>query len=115
MTGNTIFDKILRGEIPSDKVYENDSVFSFRDINPQAPTHVLVIPKKAIVDFSGLKGWNSQDVGNFFKGVAETAAVLGLEEGGYRVVLNNGKAAGQDVPYLHAHILSGRKLTWPPG
>lgn len=112
---DTIFDKILSGDIPVDSVYEDDDVLAFRDINPKAPIHVLVIPKKRVTRFSELAAGNVEDVGRFFTATSKVAASLGLDKDGYRVVLNNGSDGGQEVEYLHAHILGGRKLTWPPG
>jgi histidine triad (HIT) family protein len=88
---------------------------AFRDINAQAPTHVLVIPKKKVARFADLENQPAMDVGEFFKKVAFIARELGLNEGGYRVVINNGDDGQQTVEYMHAHILGGRSLTWPPG
>jgi histidine triad (HIT) family protein len=112
---DTIFDKILRGDIPAQKVHEDEHVLAFRDVNPQAPTHVLVIPKRKVARFAGLKDLPTTDVGEFFQGVARVAAKLGLEGNGYRIVINNGRDAQQTVEYIHAHILGGRGLSWPPG
>ena len=115
MTRDTLFDMILAGEIPADKVFEDDDVLAFRDINPQAPTHVLVIPKKRVSRFAELRERDPGDVGRFFAGVSRVAADLGLDADGYRVVVNNGRDGQQTVEYLHAHILGGRPMTWPPG
>lgn len=112
---NTIFDKILSGDIPVDPVYEDKDVLAFRDINPKAPVHVLVIPKQRVSRFSELAGGDPQEIGRFFVGVSKVASILNLDSSGYRIVLNNGSDGGQEVEYLHAHILGGRKLTWPPG
>lgn len=112
---DTIFDKILRKEVPATFVFENDDVFAFKDINPTAPVHVLVVPK---VRFRSLLEAGAQDpamLGRYLQGVSATAHALGLDEGGYRVVFNNGPDAQQSVPYLHAHIIGGRRLSWPPG
>lgn len=111
----TIFDKILAGKIPADVVYQDEWVFAFRDINPQAPTHVLVIPKKRCARFEDLKSQAALDVGEFFKRVSFVAEKLGLEKHGYRIVINNGAHGQQTVEYIHAHILGGRQLHWPPG
>ncbi len=111
----TIFDKVLRREIPAHIVYEDDFILAFRDIHPQAPVHVLVIPKKKVARFSDLEGSSVQDVGEFFKGVSRVAKELHLDGPGYRIVVNNGRDGQQTVEYLHAHILGGRGLTWPPG
>ena len=115
MAGETIFEKILAKEIPSESVYEDDDVYAFRDIEPQAPTHVLVIPKRKIERFQHLKRTDPAEAGIFFAKVALVAEKLGLEPDGYRVVINNGKYGQQTVEYLHAHILGGRQMTWPPG
>lgn len=111
----TIFDQILAKKIPVDIVHEDESILAFRDNNAQAPVHVLVIPKKKIARFANFDQWNDQDVGVFFKRVAHVAEVLGLTDSGYRIVINNGRDAQQSVEYLHAHILGGRPMTWPPG
>ena len=115
MSDDTIFDKILRKEIPSEAVYEDDDVYAFRDIEPQAPVHVLVIPRKKLESFTDLAHADQKHVGAFMSGVARVARELGLEEDGYRVVFNTGPDALQTVQYLHAHIIGGRKLSWPPG
>ena len=115
MSEQTIFDQILRGDIPSEKVYENEDIYAFRDINPQAPIHVIVIPKKKVESFADLKGYPAEEIGRFMRGVSQTAAELGLEENGYRIVLNNGRHGQQTVRYLHAHIIGGKQLSWPPG
>lgn len=111
----TIFDKIIAGKIPAERVYEDEAVVAFRDIQPQAPVHVLVVPRLRLRSLAETPEADSAAVGAFLKGVAKTAAVLGLEENGYRVVFNTGRDALQSVEYLHAHILGGRKLSWPPG
>ena len=111
----TIFEKILKREIPATVVYEDDDIFAFNDIAPQAPIHVLVIPKKKITSFNDLKDLSESSVGTLFKGVSKVAQKLGLYEDGYRVVLNSGKHGQQTVEYIHAHIIGGRQLQWPPG
>lgn len=111
----TIFERILEGEIKADVVFENDHVLAFNDIDPQAPVHVLVIPKKKIAGFPDLSGADDAYTGGFFKHVAEVAKQLGLEKDGYRIVLNSGRHGQQSVQYLHAHILGGRQMSWPPG
>lgn len=115
MSEDTVFDKILRREIPSEAVYEDDDVYAFRDIEPQAPTHVLVIPKRKMESFADLADARPADVACLMQGVSRVARELGLDERGYRVVFNTGPDALQSVAYLHAHILGGRKLSWPPG
>lgn len=112
---DTIFDKILRKEIPADVVHEDEHILAFRDINPQAPVHILVIPKTRMVSFADLKTQDPRVVADFITGVSSLAQNLGLENDGYRVVFNTGSNGGQEVPYLHAHILGGRRLQWPPG
>lgn len=109
----TIFGAILRGEIPSDKVYEDDLVYAFRDINPAAPTHILVIPKKYVVNCMDCGEEDKEMLGHLMVTAAKIAQDEGLE--GYRFVINNGAAAGQTVFHLHAHIIGGRDLSWPPG
>lgn len=115
MSEKTLFDKILAGEIPSDTVYQDNDIYAFRDINPQAPVHVLVIPKRKMESFADVKEGEKAEVGAFMQGVSRVAAELGLERDGYRVVFNTGAHGQQTVQYIHAHILGGRQLTWPPG
>ena len=105
-----IFCKIIAGEIPSTKVYEDDRILAFRDINPQAPTHSLVIPKTHIPSVDGITAENSGIVAQIFEVIPKIAAAEGLQ-GGYRVVSNCGEAAGQTVPHLHFHILGGKTLS----
>ena len=105
-----VFAKILRGEIPTDKIYEDEYTIAFADIHPKAPTHVLVIPKNAYVDFNDLMDKASQDeVNGIFKAVQNVAKQLGIIECGYRLLMNVGSGAGQEVPHLHIHILSNKK------
>lgn len=106
---NCLFCKIIAGDIPSTKVYEDDSVLAFRDIAPQAPTHILVIPKTHIGSVAEVSGENSAVVAHIFEVIPQIAAAEGLENG-YRVVSNCGADAGQTVPHLHFHILGGKKL-----
>lgn len=115
MSETTIFDKIVAKEINADLVYEDEHVLAFNDINPQAPVHVLVIPKKKVANFSEFANKGNDETGALFKGVAKVANKLGLSENGYRVVVNCGKDGQQTVNYIHAHILGGRQLNWPPG
>ena len=113
-TANCLFCRILRGEIPAKKVHEDDHVFAFEDVNPQAPTHVLIIPKK---HFAGLKEAQAADaeiIGRCHLAAALIARQRNIEQG-YRTVLNVGPGAGQSVFHLHVHLLGGRPLTWPPG
>ncbi len=105
-----IFCSIINGEIPSSKVYENDSVFAFDDINPKAPVHVLIIPKKHIPDINSLDINSSKVLGDIFLAAARVAEIKGIKESGYRVVVNNGPDAGQEVFHLHIHVLGGTHL-----
>ncbi len=108
-----LFCSIVSGEIPSNKVYEDVLCYAFYDIAPQAPTHFLVIPKTHIGSVSEITEENCAVVGHIFQVIAQLAKELGLES--YRVVSNIGEQAGQSVPHLHFHVLSGRDMTWPPG
>ncbi len=115
MAEDTIFDRIIRKEIPAKVVFEDDDVFAFHDISPQAPVHVLVLPKKKVRNFTQLADCSSAEVGAFFRGVSAVAKKLGLAENGYRVVLNCGRDGQQTVDYIHAHVIGGRQMEWPPG
>ena len=108
-----LFCKIAAGEIPSNKVYEDELVYAFYDIDPQAPTHFLVIPKAHIGSVAEVTGDNSAVVAHIFEVIAKVTKQLGLDS--YRVVSNIGEQAGQSVHHLHFHVLSGRDMTWPPG
>lgn len=109
-----LFCKILAGEIPSEKVYEDERVYAFYDIEPQAPVHFLVIPKAHIPSADHVNEENADEVGHIFATIARLSRELGLEKG-YRVVNNCGEDAQQTVRHLHFHVLAGRKLSWPPG
>jgi histidine triad (HIT) family protein len=111
----TLFEKIAAREIPADIVYEDDLVLAFRDIKPAAPVHVLLVPKKAIPRLAEAAPDDHPVLGHLLLKAAEVAAKLGLAQGGYRLVINNGPNAGESVPHLHCHILGGRYLSWPPG
>jgi len=111
----TIFAKILSGEIPADLVYEDQDAIAFRDINPQAPTHILVIPRKALVSAAHATAEDTHLMGRLMLVAAEVARQQGLEEEGYRLVTNIGRNGGQSVCHLHIHVLGGRALGWPPG
>ncbi|HKI69119.1 MAG TPA: histidine triad nucleotide-binding protein [Verrucomicrobiae bacterium] len=111
----TLFEKIVAREIPAKIVFEDDLVLAFHDINPQAPTHVLIIPKKPIPRMAEATPEDHQVLGHLLLKAAEVAEKLGLNEGGYRLVFNNGPDAGEAVPHLHCHIIGGRKMNWPPG
>jgi len=109
----TLFEKIVARQIPADIVYEDEQTLAFRDIHPQAPVHVLVIPKAPLVQLSAATEADAALLGRVMLAVQRTAAALGLSD--YRVVINNGAGAGQSVFHLHAHVLAGRPLSWPPG
>lgn len=111
----TIFDKIIAKEIDANVVFENEYVLSFKDVNPQAPIHILVLPKIKAKNMNDTLEMQAEYLGHFWHGIVQTATTLGLLSKGYRVVINNGKDAMQSVDYLHAHILAGRQLQWPPG
>lgn len=113
--GDTIFGKIIRREIPANIVYEDDFCLAFTDINPQAPTHILVIPKKPIPKLSAADTEDKELLGHMLLTVKQVADQAGLAETGYRVVINTGDDGGQTVFHLHMHILGGRSLHWPPG
>ena len=109
----TIFKKIIDGEIPADIVYQDDRCVAFRDIDPQAPTHILVVPRKEI---PSLVSADPEDLlGHLLLKAAEVARSEGLDENGYRVVVNVGRDGGQAVDHLHLHVLGGRRMLWPPG
>lgn len=110
-----LFCKILDGDIPCDKVYDNDHVIAFRDVNPQAPTHILVIPRQHISTVNDLTEDNKNIVGEMMLAAKQVAKQEGMEETGYRLVMNCNEGAGQTVFHIHLHILGGRSLNWPPG
>jgi histidine triad (HIT) family protein len=110
----TIFGRMISREIPADIVYEDELCLAFRDINPQAPTHVLLVPKKEIVKLSDATPEDAALLGHMMVTVGKIARDLGIEDA-FRVVVNNGAEAGQSVFHLHLHILSGRPFRWPPG
>ena len=111
----TLFGRILAGEIPCKKVYEDDHTLAFHDINPQAPVHVLVIPKKNIANMIDAQEEDALILGRVLLAAKRVAVVTGIAESGYRLVVNNGAGAGQTVFHLHCHVLGGRALSWPPG
>ncbi|MFP4466576.1 MAG: histidine triad nucleotide-binding protein [Candidatus Goldiibacteriota bacterium] len=110
-----MFCRIIKGEIPSIKIYEDELVYAFEDINPQAPVHVLIIPKKHFASLNEMKKEDEQTVGHIFLIAAKIAEEKGIEKAGYRTVFNTNKSAGQVVFHLHAHLLGGRDFSWPPG
>lgn len=110
-----LFCRMIAGEIPADVVYENDAVVAVRDINPQAPTHVLVIPREHIETLNDLDASHAQLLSEIFAAAREIAKSEGIDEKGYRTVFNCNAGAGQSVFHLHLHVLGGRALEWPPG
>lgn len=111
---STLFGKIIRREIPADIVYEDELCLAFRDVNPQAPTHVLLIPKKEIPRLADAKPEDQALLGHLMLAAGKVAKSLGVEDA-FRVAINNGADVGQSVFHLHLHILAGRKFRWPPG
>ena len=109
-----LFCRIVAGEIPSDRVFEDDAVIAFRDINPRAPTHLLLVPRRHVADVQHLTDADGDLLASLFGAVRKLAADAGLESG-YRVVTNVGPDAGQTVFHLHLHLLGGRTMSWPPG
>jgi histidine triad (HIT) family protein len=112
---NNIFQKIIARQIPADIVYEDDLVLAFRDLNAQAPVHVLIVPKKDIPRLSDAGPDDHKLLGHLLLKAAEIAARLGLDKTGFRLVINNGPDAGESVAHLHCHIMGGRRMSWPPG
>ena len=110
-----IFCKIIKGDIPSKKIYEDDKVLAFYDISPEAPVHFLVIPKEHIESANSIKEENSEIIAHVFCVINKLVSDLGIAESGYRIVNNCGKDGGQTVSHMHFHILGGRSLEWPPG
>jgi len=110
-----LFCKIARREIPASVVYEDERVLAFNDINPQAPTHLLIIPKRHIATLNDLSTEDDRLVGELVRRAAAIAAERGLAAGGYRTVFNTNREAGQTVFHIHLHLLGGRQMTWPPG
>ncbi len=114
MSEKTVFKRIIDGEIPADKLYEDEQCLAFRDIRPQAPNHVLVIPKKEITSIDEVQDEDQALLGHMWCVIRDLANYLGMDNG-YRVVVNCGADGGQDVPHLHFHLLGGRQMKWPPG
>ncbi len=116
MTDETcLFCKIIAGEIPSDTVYEDDSIVAFNDINPVAPVHQLIIPRRHVESAADLGHAHADLLGQLFEVAASLAAKAGLPDKGYRLVTNVGADGGQSVPHLHFHLIGGRRMAWPPG
>lgn len=112
---DTIFSKIIRREIPAEIVFEDDNVLGFRDVNAQAPTHVLFITKRAIATLNDLADGDAELIGRLVLSATAYAKELGLADAGYRLVINCNEDGGQSVYHLHLHLLAGRRMTWPPG
>ncbi|CAA6817811.1 MAG: Histidine triad protein [uncultured Thiotrichaceae bacterium] len=112
---NCLFCKMVAGDIPADVVYENDDVLAFRDINPQAPVHILIIPKKHVATLNDVVEEDAMLMGKLFLAAKEIAEAEGVADEGYRTVVNCGASAGQSVFHVHMHVLAGRPLQWPPG
>ena len=110
-----LFCKIISGEIPSSKVYEDEFVYAFNDISPEAPVHVLIVPKEHISSANDINESNADVVAKIFLAAKKIAEEKGIAEGGYRIVNNCGENGGQTVKHLHFHLLGGRSLAWPPG
>ncbi len=115
MAEETIFSKIIRREIAADIVHEDDVCLAFRDINPQAPTHILIIPKEPLVGLQEATPQHRDALGHLLVAARQIAEREGIAEGGYRCVINAGPDGGQEVYHLHLHLLGGRSLQWPPG
>ena len=113
----TLFEKIIAGEIPGDVVWQDDQVFAFRDIDPQAPEHVLIIPKRPIPRVGEAVESDGEVLGNLLLAAGKVAEILGVNstDKGFRLVINNGRDGGEAVPHLHVHLLAGRQMKWPPG
>lgn len=115
MGDDCVFCRIARGEIPAKIVREDDDTVAFRDIDAKAPTHVLVIPRRHIASVNDLAPADGPLIGQLFAAARDVAAMDGLTDGGYRLVINNGEDAGQSVAHIHLHVLGGRRMSWPPG
>lgn len=111
----TLFSKIIKREIPADIIYEDDEVLAFTDVNPQAPTHFLVIPKQAIATVNDIQPEQAELVGKLVLAAQKLAREKGIADDGYRLVMNCNEGAGQTVFHIHLHVLGGRSMTWPPG
>ena len=114
MSSDCLFCKILAGEIPADVVYESETAVAFRDVNPQAPTHVLIIPRKHIATINDIEDEDHDVIGSLYTAAKSIAAGEGIAEDGYRAVMNCNESAGQSVFHIHLHILGGRPMGWPP-
>ncbi len=114
-TTDCLFCRIVAGEIPADVVYSTDHSLAFRDLNPQAPVHVLVVPRRHVDDAAVLHPGDADVLSDMFTAAARVAEVEGIAERGYRLLFNVGEDASNSVPHLHLHVLGGRRLAWPPG
>lgn len=112
---DTIFGKIVRGEIPADKVYEDAELLAFRDVSPTAPTHILIIPKRPIPTLDAAQDSDADLLGKMMLRAASIARQEGIADGGYRLVMNCNADGGQSVYHLHLHLIGGREMAWPPG
>ena len=112
---NCLFCRIARGEVPADMVYDDDLVLAFRDINPKAPTHILLIPRKHLASAAELTEEDGPMLGRLFATAAKLARDAAIADQGFRLVTNSGRAAGQSVDHMHFHLLGGRSMSWPPG
>jgi histidine triad (HIT) family protein len=110
-----IFCRIVKGEVPSKRLYEDEDVLAFADISPQAPTHVLVVPKRHIANIADITPGDAELIGKLFLIGNQMARDGGIAERGYRLVINSGPDGGQAVDHIHLHVLGGRRMTWPPG
>ena len=115
MEEKTIFEKIINKEIPSDIIFEDDLIIAIEDINPVAPVHILLIPKKKIVTINDVKEEDSPLIGHMFYTAKNLASELGIDKNGYRLVFNTNEDGGQSVYHIHLHLLGGRQMDWPPG
>jgi histidine triad (HIT) family protein len=111
----TIFEKIAVREVPARMVHEDADFFAFHDVNPQAPVHVLIVPRRVIARFDAAEAEVALLLGKMLRAAPQIARKLGIAESGFRIVINNGPDAGESVPHLHIHLLGGRALAWPPG
>ena len=111
----TLFEKLIARQIPASIVYEDDLVFAFHDINPQAPIHILIVPKKPVARIAEAGDDDQALLGHLLLKAREVAKKVGLSSDGFRLVINNGRNGGESVPHLHCHILGGRPMSWPPG
>ena len=112
---STIFTKIINREIPADIIYEDDEILAFNDINPQAPVHILIIPKKEIKTINDIHSKDTAIIGKLFLIAKKIAKQVNISEDGYRLVMNCNEYGGQSVYHIHLHLMGGRKLLWPPG